>query len=141
KLRYVDRLVRQIGFRPPRPSSDGRGRPVSGIRKTLGQYYEWRMREARDRSPKFYDSELERIFAGSSRGLAGFFREYRSLWVETVSYWTGEKKYTINKMIDRLEEHCRRLKIGPEGNRIRGAMNVASFLTSHSVRHRYLAES
>ncbi len=86
--------------------------------------------------PDFYDKDLKRIFNGdpslSKRecGAARFMARHRRQIVESVSHWTGERKYTINSLVRKLTLRCDSLDLRVGKTEAETNLEVAAYLAT-----------
>lgn len=136
KLRYVDDLAKSCkekqvpSVRGPLPWS------VSRMKSTLERYYKRRKKEAADDYPDFFDEDLRKIFDGDQNLSARensalqFMRRNRKQIIDSVSFWTREKKYTINALVKRLILRCKEndLRVGKQEDQTK--LEVAAYLAT-----------
>ena len=140
KLRYVDRLMREIGPKPPRVTA--RETPWSSARmtSTLRVHYDRKRRGLKDDFPGYYDAHLERLFGPVSGGTttekaSRFLKRYRRQVVDSVAAWTGQRKYDLYQLINKLGVRCDALGLVVEQNEGPTKLaDVAAFITAVSSR-------
>ena len=134
KLRYVERLVRESRNR--RIGGVGGYLPCSAdrMRATLGTFYNKRRKEHADSHPDFYDKDLRRIFNGtkadSSHAAEQFMNRHRKRIIDTVSYWTGERKVTIDSLVRKLTQRTTKLALRLGRTEAETHLEVASYLAT-----------
>ncbi len=136
KLSYIDEQARLNANKPF--FLPGKNLPFSAARMktTLERYYARRRREHADEYPDFYDGDLRRIFNGGielpkrETGAAGFMRRNHKLIVESVSHWTGERKYPVQKLVRKLEERCDTLDLRLGSDAAHTSLDVAAYLAT-----------
>jgi hypothetical protein len=136
KLSYVDEQARLSANKPF--ILPGKNLPFSAARMktTLEHYYARRKREHADEYPDFYDGDLRKIFNGGPElprretGAAGFMRRNHKLIVESVSRWTGERKYPVQKLVKKLEDRCEKLDLRLGADAAHTNLNVAAYLAT-----------
>lgn len=114
KLEYVDDLMGKLAGRPPLVVSRMKLSEASRLRSRLETYYKRRRRLYAQDFPDFFDSDLGRLFvdpasAPSGERAAAFLRRYRTAILDAVSTWTGEPKFTVNRLLRALTERCAEL--------------------------------
>lgn len=147
KLEYMDGLMTSLaGARPPVRTRE-RVDPISGLRKTLREYYAEKRKRFGVDHPTFYDRDLRRLFSDqpmfkSNQTAAGFVQRLRKQIRRHVAKWTGEYQYTIDRLLDDMMRRCRELDLhvaGPE-EQVRMEFTVLLTLQTmnylHSGRHR-----
>ncbi len=136
KLRYVDTVVRRIGNTPPPVATREMLWAASRKRSTLAAYYERKRRSLRDDFPGFYDRLLVRIF--HARGVhqetpakaSHFLRAHRRHLVNSISMWTNQRKFDIDKLVRRLAARSDDLGLCVHRGEIETALEVAAFFTA-----------
>lgn len=117
KLQYVDRLAAEV--REKRPSRVKTSLPfqASRMKSTLAKYYAKRKKENETDYPDFYDGDLKRVFNGdpslSKRDFsaAKFMQKKRKEMVDSVAYWTGERKLPIETLVRKLIDRADTLEL------------------------------
>lgn len=150
KLNYVESAVRRLSG--TQPLSDVMALPsqASRLRSTLGKYYERRRRENPDTYPEFHDPDLRTVFTDSSAvvsktssaavtkaSASNFLKKNRKPLVDSVSYWSGEKKFTVNLLVKRLIERCEKLKLFLGRTESQTLFEVTGFLTTLVVHYQF----
>lgn len=136
KLEYLDELGREVGRKEP--GGEGGYLPCSAARlkSTLETYYARRRRENAEDYPDFYDDDLKRIFNGSAAlsrrefGAARYMKKHRKEIVDSVSYWTGEPKYTITALVRKLAARCDDLDLRVGRGEAENNLEVAAYLAT-----------
>ena len=84
--------------------------PRACARRSARYYAERRKLYAED-YPDFYDADLRAIFGGepSDETAAPFMRKARKAIVPSIVRWTGQRKYTVDRLVRRLMMRCQRL--------------------------------
>ncbi|MBN2036882.1 MAG: hypothetical protein JW768_09095 [Chitinispirillaceae bacterium] len=112
KLLYVDHLMSSVGTKPPAVTKGRMLWSAARMRSTLKEYYERKRRSLREDFPGYYDPGLVRIFKARSGTLqykepaATFLRTHRRHIITSVSMWTMQRKYDIDKLVTRLQQRC-----------------------------------
>jgi hypothetical protein len=138
KLEYVDALMRGLGRKPALVTNGRRLSSASQLRSTLGHYYAARRKLWAQDYPDFYDADLRRIFNGSSGGhgtAAAFMRRRRMAIVATAVRWTGQRKYVVNALSQRLVERCASLGLHAPADEVTLALDVAAYVASLVTNH------
>jgi hypothetical protein len=110
KLRYVDNLMKRIGSRPP--VNTVRERPpwsASRMTSTLAAHYERKRKALGSEFQGFYDDSLEALFSSKPGGAlraSRLLRHHRRELVDSVSRWTGHRKYDIRQLVNTLITRC-----------------------------------
>jgi hypothetical protein len=116
KLEYVDELMRKLAGNPPLVFSKTKMSEASRLRSRLEAYYKRRRHIYAQDFPDFFDADLKRLFADPSAApnnehAAVFLRRSRKTILNAVSVWTGEPKFTINRLLRALTERCAELDL------------------------------
>lgn len=116
KLQFVDELMRKLAGKSPPSVSRAKVSEASRLRSRLGTYYKRRRRRYAEEFPDFFDSDLRRLFAHSSAAPSGeraaaFLRRSRKPILDAVSGWSGEPKFTVNRLLRELTERCAELNL------------------------------
>lgn len=140
KLEFVERLMRESAA--AKPISRG-GRKISEARKlrtTLARYYAGRRKLYAEDFPDFYDDDLRSIFANgepSGEGAARFMRRHRAALISSIVQWTGQRKYTVNMLVQKLILRCQKLKLKAPADAARLHFELASYLAALVTNHFY----
>ena len=121
KLRYVDDLMKDIGNKEPVVKRGKKYWEASRMKITLGKFYDKKRRDYAEDFPDFHDSNLKRMFvsvgdvdvssATECIHAADIIKKYRKNIRDSVSSWTGEKKYIIDDLIKKIMQRCKELKL------------------------------
>lgn len=150
KLEYVDALAREVFAKPMlrrhawRPARGDLPCDASRLRTTLERYYARRRRDNAADYPDFYDRDLRRIFNGEApergrrepprevRGVsaARFMTRHRKRLLESVSTWTGERKFPIERLLRKLTERCEKLELRLGRDESDTQVEVAAYLAT-----------
>jgi len=111
KLEYVDEVMRKIAGRPPLILSKAKMSQASRLRSRLAAYYKRRRRVYAQDFPDFFDADLKKLFVESSASpnterAAAFLRRSTKPILHAVSTWTGEPKFTLNRLLRELIDRC-----------------------------------
>lgn len=147
KLKYLDELMTEIATKPAKIPV---GRPMgeaSRLQSKLQRYYLLRKKEQADDSPLFFDKDLTHIFYTKEEKVtepisaAKFIRKNRKDLLDSVSYWTGERKYTVNHLLKRLIERCRQLNLRADASdhsyKVELATYVSTLVTNYLFTGRF----
>ena len=118
KLEYVDALMREIGPLPPRVTTRVTVDPIKRLRKTLREHYDAKRQRYGVDYPDVYDRDLRRLFSDAPEyranpSAARFIRRIRKEVRTRIALWTGEYQYTINQVIDEIEQALPRARPAP----------------------------
>ncbi|MBX3189142.1 MAG: putative zinc-binding metallopeptidase [Labilithrix sp.] len=134
KLEYVDKTMRGVAKVPPKVTRRG---PllseVSKSKKTLGRHYAWKRKEWSSNYPDFYDADLRKIFGDLTPGdetAARFMRRYRRSIVTAIMRWTGERKYTVDRLATKLIARAEALNLGTPRDESALLIDIGSYLAA-----------
>ena len=141
KLEYVDRLMQELAGQPPLVLSRAKMSEASRLKSRLKLYYARRRRLYAQDFPDFFDADLRRLFieaaaapAPDREKAAVFLRRNHKLILEAVSQWTGEPRFTINRLLRALSNRCAQLDL-----RLRdpsASVQIAAYLASLAAHYR-----
>jgi len=111
KLEYVDELMGKVAGKPPLVFSKAKMSEASRLRSRLAAYYKRRRRTYAQDFPDFFDADLRKLFAEpgvSPEGerAASYLRRCSKPILNAVSQWTGEPKFTLNRLLRALTDRC-----------------------------------
>jgi hypothetical protein len=86
------------------------------LRSRLEAYYKRRRRLYAQDFPDFFDADLKKLFidgslAPSHERAAAFLRRSSNMLLNAVSAWTGEPKFTLNRVLRALTQRCAELDL------------------------------
>ena len=122
KLRYLDRLARQVGrSEPPRR----RGRTditVDEMDETVAEFYHQAAREEVAVTELAPDTDLRDIFRVSKRRKGArpaqeFLRQHRKAVIDKVAQWTGAQRPLIKTLVETIEERAGKLDLRADQSR------------------------
>jgi hypothetical protein len=137
KLRYVDRLAATIADRTPLVTV--RENPpwaASRMTSTIAAHYEKKRRALGPEFKGFYDDCLRRLFppvkhsVDSRTKASKLLSRYRRQLINSVTRWTGHRKYDIHQLINRLIVRCSALDLYAGAVERDSIIGVASLLTA-----------
>ena len=137
KLRYVDRLMSSVGGEPPKVTVRETP-PWSASRKTstLAAYYDRKRREMGTDFEGYYDASLRDVFAAADdpsvngEPASRFLRKHRRAVVDSVTRWTGHRKYDIHGLLVRLGRRCDALELSTKGEERTQLIELTSLVTT-----------
>jgi len=136
KLHYVDGLIKKTANKPPSKKAE-RNPPFSTdrMRSTLSAYYERKRRTLGPEFQGYYDDSLKKIFseirAGSSAIKASqLLRRHRRQIVDSVTGWTGHRKYDINQLLGKFIIRCDTLELYTQLAEPESLIGVTALLTT-----------
>jgi hypothetical protein len=148
KLEYMDELMKELAGKAPRRVSRRKLAPLPSLKKTLRQHYDRKRAHYGYEYPNFYDRDLRRLFAEGpdvpkgSPPATRFLGKIRKDVCRRVSRWTGEYRYTIDRVFEDMIRRCRELNLRLAKPEDETRLEFAILLTVqtmnylHSGRHR-----
>ncbi|MBC7387048.1 MAG: putative zinc-binding metallopeptidase [Cryobacterium sp.] len=117
KLSYVDELASEVAAREPIREKGALPFQARKMKSTLGKYYAKRKRENAADYPEFFDDDLQKIFNGDAElskrdySAAKFLLKQRKELIDSVAYWTGERKFPIESLVRKLHARSDKLEL------------------------------
>jgi hypothetical protein len=107
------------------------------MRKTLARYYAERRKRYAEDYPDVYDTDLRAIFGGepSEESAARYLRKSRKTIVPVIVQWTGEHKYTVDRLLRRLMLRCEQLGLMTPKNTARVNMDLSAYVAALVTNH------
>jgi hypothetical protein len=141
KLEYVDQLMQELAGKQPLVVSRDKMSEASRLRSRLQTYYNRRRRLYAYDLPDFFDSDLKRLFIDSSQSptterAVAFLRRYRKQILEAVSIWTGEPKFTINRLQRELSQRCDKLDLRLRKEADLSSLDITAYLATLASNYR-----
>ncbi len=136
KLQYIEELAQEVAGKTLIFEKMDQVYSANKLTSTLDSYYKKRVRENAQQYPDFYDHDLIRIFGGAPTlskrefGAARFLKRNRKIILDSVSIWTGEKKFTIDRLLRKLESRCEVLDLRLGKGETQTALEVAAYLAT-----------
>lgn len=135
KLEYVDQLMKQIAGKTPKNLPRFSSKKHSGLNLKLKTYYERKKKEYIEDFPTFYDEDLHRLFTKNSEERSGlkaaaYLKLSRPKILKAVSYWTEEKRFTIDQLLKDLKARCQDLGLYVRKDNKDLDLEIASYITS-----------
>ena len=136
KLRYVDNLMKRIGSQPPvNTVQEHPPWSASRMTSTLAAHYERKRRALGSEFQGFYDDSLEVLFAlksssSTSMKASKLLRHHRRELVDSVSRWTGHRKYDIRQLVNTLITRCDALDLYAKAGQMDNIIGLTALLTA-----------
>lgn len=144
KLQYIDEIAQKILSRKnPKVARGPTMSEASRLKSTLERFYNRRRRENAEDYPDFYDRDLQKIFKGSlelskkEASAVRFLRSHRREILNTVSRWSGARKYTVNTVLKKILKRVDELDLRVEGTDHQVSLELAAFLTSLVTHYKF----
>jgi hypothetical protein len=134
KLEYVDELMRSIAGQPPPHQPVYKVSEYDFLNIKLKTHYAKKRKLYEDSYPDFYDNDLRQLFPigatveGAIKA-SNYLRAHRRQLMDSVCAWTNEKKYRVNKLVNRLIERCDQLELYTKSER-RLDLQVSAYITT-----------
>ncbi len=136
KLHYVDGLIKKIGNKRPSKKAE-RNPPFSAdrMRSTLLAYYERKRRTLGPEFQGYYDDSLRKIFSeirvgGTAIKASQLLRQHRRQIVDSVTSWTGHRKYDISQLLNKFILRCDTLGLHTQLGESESLIGVTALLTT-----------
>jgi Putative zinc-binding metallo-peptidase len=139
KLEYVDEIMKKLAGKPPLVFSKAKISDASRLRSRLEAHYKRRRRIYAQEFPDFFDADLKKLFVDAAASPAGeraavFLRRSNKLILSAVSIWTGEPKFTINRLLRALTERCAELDLRLKAES--AGVEIAAYLATLACHYR-----
>jgi hypothetical protein len=139
KLDYVDRLMAKLAGKMPLVFSKAKISEAARLRSRLEAHYKRRRRAYAQEFPDFFDADLEKLFieasaAPNAERATSFVRRHRQLILNAVSAWTGEPKFTIDRVLRALTERCAELDLRLKAQS--AGIEITAFLATLALHYR-----
>jgi hypothetical protein len=139
KLEFVDELMDKLAGKPPLVLSRTKMSEAGRLRSRLEAYYKRRRRLYAQEFPDFFDADLQKLFVSAAAApdnerAAVFLRRSSKLILSAVSAWTGEPKFTLNRLLRALIDRCAELDL-----RLRAqsaGVEIAAYLATLASHYR-----
>ena len=112
KLEYVDRVVKEVGRKPPLVTAEGYD--SSGeLDYSIAEHYD-RYGYKPQELPAYYDGDLRELFdenapgrqPGTGEPAAAFLHRHRRTLLHQIAYWTGVYEGHVRALFDHFIERC-----------------------------------
>lgn len=140
KLRYIDGLFKRIGSQAPLNVPEGTP-PWSASRmtSTLAAHYERKRRVLGSEFKGFYDDSLRELFSLkrpelSTMKASNLLRQNRRQIIDSVTRWTGHRKYDVHQLVNRLIMRCEGLDLYAENYDLVAITALVTAIASNTFR-------
>lgn len=140
KLEYVDKLMQEAARKPPKVTKGPLLAEAAKSRKTLAKHYAWKRKLWSANYPDFYDADLRKIFGELTPGdesAARFMRRYRRSIITAIVKWTGERKYTADRLATRLIARAEKLNLGTPRDESALLIDIGTYLAALVSNYRH----
>lgn len=136
KLEYIDSIAQEVRDKSPVPEKGFLPYQAARMKSTLAKYYNKRRKENAAQYPDFYDVDLRKIFNGESHlskkefGASRYMQKNRKAIIESVSHWTGERKFPIESLVKKLSDRSNQLQLKLGRNEAETHLEVSAYLAT-----------
>ncbi len=139
KLEYVDQLMGKLAGQKPLVLSRSKMSAASRLKSRLEAYYKKRRRLYAQDFPDFFDADLRKLFADPASApdadrAASFLRRSRKPMLSAVSAWSGEPKFTVDRLLRALTERCAALDLRLRSDS--AGLEIAAYLATLASHYR-----
>lgn len=139
KLEYVHQLMGKLASQDPLVLSRAKISEASRLRSRLEAYYKKRRRLYAQDFPDFFDTDLRKLFTDSAAApnaerAAAFLRRSRKSILNAVSAWTGEPKFTVDRLLRALTGRCAALDLRLRSDS--AGLEIAAYLATLASHYR-----
>ncbi len=122
KLRYLDRLARELGNVDPARRRGRTDITVDEMETTVAEFYHQAPREEVSVTELTPDTDLREIFPVSRRRkhaqpARDFLHQHRKAVLDKVAYWTGAQRPMIRTLLDTIEKRAQELDLRADASR------------------------
>lgn len=140
KLDYVDELMQSIAGKPPLHQPAYQPSDYDCLNVKLKTYYAQKRKLYEDAYPDFYDNDLSQLFAAKpdaagSLKASRYLRARRRHLRDSICQWTNEKKYRVNKLLNRLIARCDQLNLHADPADPKQHLNTSAYITTLVMNH------
>jgi hypothetical protein len=135
KVEYVDELMRSLAGKAPVHHPAYRAVDYDCLNIKLKTYYARKRKLYEDSYPDFYDKDLRELFAAGPEiadrlKASAYLRQRRRQLMDSVCQWTNEKKYRVNKLLNRLIDRCEQLDLYIRADDAQQNLQVSAYITT-----------
>jgi putative zinc-binding metallo-peptidase len=122
KLRYVDRVARQVGSQPPVLANGVFDVTVEDMKLTVEEYYRRLMRQNGAAVNVALESDLRDMFIARGRRRKGLrpawelLEPHRESLTAKITYWTGVKRPVVRALVERILRTLREHELNAIGD-------------------------
>jgi hypothetical protein len=123
--------MQSLAGKPPVHAPKYRVADYNFLNVKLKTYYARKRKLYEDTYPDFYDADLRQLF-GAPTGIKAsrYLRQRRRRLMNSVCQWTNEKKFRVNKLLNRLIERTDKLGLHLHNDDPQQDFRVASYITT-----------
>ncbi|MCA9399141.1 MAG: hypothetical protein KC618_05295, partial [Candidatus Omnitrophica bacterium] len=145
KLEYVDQLMNEIRNRPPLVESSRTFWRLSTLRMPLGNHYKKKRNYLAEEFPDFHDRFLKKLFPEPSHktkllSAAKIISQYRTKIINSVSRFSGERKYIVNELLKGIRKRARELKLVSSHEESDVVIQLSVYITALIMNYSYTGQ-
>lgn len=143
KIQYVDRLMNEVRGKVPPVKSSRKFWQASQMRATLKNFYKKKRRYLAEEFPDFHDNFLRKCFAAYSEEnktlplASDVIRTYERSILNSVSKYSGERKYVINVLLKDMQKRSGELNLAVNGEEAHIILNFTAYVTALIMNYQY----
>jgi hypothetical protein len=123
--------MKSLSGKPPVHAPKYRVADYNCLNVKLKTYYARKRKLYEDTYPDFYDVDLRQLFAAPAGIKASsYLRQRKRRIMNSVSQWTNEKKFRVNKLLTRLIDRTDQLGLRVLNDDPQQDFRVASYITT-----------
>ncbi len=135
KLEFVDKLMKSLHGKEPTCLPPQDFKEFAGLDMKLKTYFRKKMKAYEENYPHFYDRDLRLLFTDkeeekSTVKAVDYLKKSREKLMRAVAFWTKEKRYTIDQLMQRFITRTGELGLYVREGQLNTDMQTAAFVTS-----------
>lgn len=140
KLEYIDHVMKGLAGKKAPHQPSFKPAEWSGLNQKLKTYYQKKKKEYAESYPDLYDNDLKIIFTdqpeekGPQKAFL-YLREKHDILLNSVAYWTKEKKYTIDQLMSSLMDRTKELNLYTRHQAADLDMQITAYIASLVTNH------
>jgi hypothetical protein len=107
---------------------------ISSLKSTLATHYKRKTEFYAEDSPDFHTAELKKIFPGEAftgkQTACRFLNKYKKGILNAASYWAGERKYIVKRLLNNLIGRTKALGLEAPKEDTQALMMVTAYITA-----------
>lgn len=140
KLEYIDTLMKSLAGREAKVKPDFKPKEYAGLGIKLKTYYKRKQKLYEESYPDFYDQDLNTLFTADREERSDlkahiYLKRAAPKILKSITFWTKEKKYTIDQLITDFIARTKELNLYVRKNRSDIDIQVTSYITSLVTNH------
>lgn len=141
KLQYVDEVMNSLKGKAPPVKTGKKYWQASKMKTRLKNYYRKKRRFHAEDFPDFHDTNLRKIFTlekeENNQRADTVIRKHRKTLLESSSIWTGEKKYIVGDLIQKIIKRCRELRLYTREDETASIMRVCTYINTLVMNYQH----